>query len=527
MTDSVEPAKPAARDVWYLSLFCVCLAINLFLMTRRWDAPLLDQHAFRQTQNAITVASMLEGGPRIAYELPVLGKPWSLPFEFPLYHWLVTAVAHAGVPLEQAGRLVSVIAFYLMLPLLLWLTRFVAEGRERLVPLMLLLVSPLYLFWPRTFMIESLALLLGVSYFVVLVALSRGGGGVLWAVAAVCAVAASLAKVTTFLVVLVPAAALTVAVIIREARRGNHRTAGIFAAGAGGTVAMAGVITAMWNRYADAIKRANPLADGFLTIDSLDTWLFGTWEQKTSWDTWRLMMDRSVSEVAGAPVIFGVVSPLILVGAISLTSRRYRTYALVCLAAFIAGPAVFTNLYAVHNYYFFANGIFLIAFGSFGILTVLRSGGRPARMTRLFLLPLLVAGLLWTYRYSAYAPRARYGEDDVLRFAATIRAHTGAADVIVMYGHDWNPTLPYYSRRRALMDRWYLGLDDPKFLAAMKALEGERIGAMVIAGRYRDDQAFVVSRAQYFGLDSRPALRHWLGDLYLRTQRAPLLNSGR
>lgn len=527
MTEGIESGRPAARDVWDSSLFCVCLAINLFLMTRRFNAPLLDQHDFRQTQNAITVASMLDGGPRVAYELPVLGKPWSLPFEFPLYHWLVTAVAQAGVPLEQAGRLVSVVAFYLMLPLLLWLTSFVAEGRERLVPVMLVLVSPLYLFWPRTFMIESLALLLGVSYFALLVALARGCGGVFWAAAALCAVAASLAKVTTFLVILVPAFALTVAVIIRTVRSGHHRRAALFAAGSGGVVALAGVITAMWNRYADEVKRANPFADGFVTIDSLGPWLFGTWEQKTSWGTWRLMWDRSLPEIVGEPMIFGVVSPLLLIGMISLSSRRYRTYALVSLAAFIAGPAVFTNLYAVHNYYFFANGIFLIAFGSFGILTLLQAGGRPARMTRLFLLPLLIAGLVWTYRYSDYAPRPRFGENDLLRFAATIREHTNAADVIVMYGYDWNPTIPYYSRRRALMDRWHLALDDPKFLRAMKALEGESIGAMVLTGRHRDDEAFVSSRARYFGLDSRPALRHWLGDLYLRTQRAPLLNSDR
>ena len=30
---------------------------------------------------------------RLAYETPVLGKPWSIPMEFPLYQWTVVVVS--------------------------------------------------------------------------------------------------------------------------------------------------------------------------------------------------------------------------------------------------------------------------------------------------------------------------------------------------------------------------------------------------------------------------------------------------
>jgi hypothetical protein len=32
---------------------------------------------------------MLEHGAWLKYEDPVMGPPWSLPFEFPLYQWIV------------------------------------------------------------------------------------------------------------------------------------------------------------------------------------------------------------------------------------------------------------------------------------------------------------------------------------------------------------------------------------------------------------------------------------------------------
>jgi hypothetical protein len=506
----------ARRRAWDLGLFAVCLAVSLFSITSQWSGPLLDQHEFRQTQNAIAVVSMLEGGPRLAYELPVLGKPWSLPFEFPLYHWLVMVVARAGVPVEPAGRLVSAVCFYAMLIPLLWLTRLAALGTERLVPLMLLLVSPLYLFWPRTFMIESLALLLAVSYFSLLVAVSRGGGIPAWTVTALCAVAASLAKVTTFVVMLVPAGFVSLAVIVRHLRKREYRRAAAFCFGSGVTVAGAIGVSAFWNGWADRVRQANPMADGFLTTDSLRPWLFGTWEQKTSWEVWESMFIRSIPEIVGRPMIFGLVSPLLFLGVLALARPRYRLHALVSLAAFLSGPAIFTNLYVVHNYYFFANGIFLLAFGAFGILTIMQSGVRAARMTRLFVLPLIVAGQLWSWHHSHNRPRFHPAQGEVLRFTATIREHTLPSDLVVFYGHDWNPALPYYSARRAFMDRWHLPLDDPKFRRAMKALEGQRFGAMVIAGSRREDQAFVAERTRFFGLQPQPALRHWLGDLYLR-----------
>ena len=114
---------------------------------------------------------------KLAYETPVLGPPWSIPFEFPLYQWLVAAVAGTHLlPLDQAGRLVSVVFFLLtLIPTHSLLAALRIPGPMRLVFLSLVLVSPFYLFWSRTFLIESTGLFLCVSY----VAWSSGSCG--WA----------------------------------------------------------------------------------------------------------------------------------------------------------------------------------------------------------------------------------------------------------------------------------------------------------------------------------------------------------
>lgn len=70
--------------------------------------PLLDRHAFRQTQTAITSYWFIREGYKLACETPIAGYPWLLPFEFPLYQAVVAAVSQiTGWPLGMVGRLVS------------------------------------------------------------------------------------------------------------------------------------------------------------------------------------------------------------------------------------------------------------------------------------------------------------------------------------------------------------------------------------------------------------------------------------
>jgi hypothetical protein len=61
----------ASAFLFALSILC----LGLF-------QPLLDPFSFRQTQTALTTYWLVRGGPIFAYETPMGGYPWSIPFEF-------------------------------------------------------------------------------------------------------------------------------------------------------------------------------------------------------------------------------------------------------------------------------------------------------------------------------------------------------------------------------------------------------------------------------------------------------------
>ena len=100
-----------AKDKAILSLAIIFFSFAIiFWLSTAWQ-PLIDQHEFRQTQTALTALYLnptIQG--LLNYETPVLGSPWSLPFEFPFYQFLVYWIARLfWLPLDSAGRLLSVL----------------------------------------------------------------------------------------------------------------------------------------------------------------------------------------------------------------------------------------------------------------------------------------------------------------------------------------------------------------------------------------------------------------------------------
>ncbi|MFA6176538.1 MAG: hypothetical protein WC765_08180, partial [Phycisphaerae bacterium] len=110
--DLLSYLKDHQRLLSLIALFSL-LVLAVWGMTRQWDKPLLDMHSFRQTQTAMSAYYMAKD-PRMFfnYITPVLGKPWELPLELPIYQWIVARwhnVSEMG--LDQSGKLVS-IAFW-------------------------------------------------------------------------------------------------------------------------------------------------------------------------------------------------------------------------------------------------------------------------------------------------------------------------------------------------------------------------------------------------------------------------------
>jgi hypothetical protein len=498
------------------AIFLSCLALHAGFASVGWGNTLSDRHEFRQTQTAISIYYIVKEGFRLDYLTPVLGAPWSIPLEFPLYQWLVAGlVVLTKMPLVQAGRLTSLLCFYAALvPIYVLLGRFVAARRHRLVFLSLLLASPFYIFWSRTVMIESLAVLLSVSFLALAVRRNERSNFAMRLAATLVGTLAALTKITTFVVFCVPALLLLFAGWIGAKRQ--FLTLSSQARPILQDIVLVGLPLAAavgWTHYTDDVRGLNPMAS-FLRSDALESWYFGTLQQRLSWDTWEHLYSNSMPSLVG---IGHGLAPLACAALLALDRRRTKEAAL-CAGFFLVGPLVFTNLYYVHDYYFYAVGLFLV--GGLGFLVVgLYESGRLGPLTRLLVITSVLTSMYIGHVSTFHENFQRRNFITVQDFARAIQEWIpDEDDVLLVYGMDWNPALPYYAERRALMDRENSELSDEAIERALQALGDSRVAGMVIGSELGPTGSFIQERIERFGFAPQPVVRHPVGDLYVRTE---------
>ena len=92
----------------YKWVFFASLGISAFVLLRWIDYPLSDSYGFRQAQTAITSMFMLKEFSFFSYQTPVLGYPWAIPFELPIYQTIVALLCKVThLDLNVCGRLIS------------------------------------------------------------------------------------------------------------------------------------------------------------------------------------------------------------------------------------------------------------------------------------------------------------------------------------------------------------------------------------------------------------------------------------
>lgn len=469
----------------YLFGFLVVLCIDLYFMASGWNGSLLEHHPFRQTQTAISVFYMLKGGSLLGYQTPVFGPPWTIPFEFPFYQGSVfLLVKLSGYPLDQAGRLVSIFFFLTLLYPVYYLARpFFAHRSRIFILLILLCISPQYLYWSRTFMIESAALSLSVWYlFFIRKYLDIGDSSryrtlVLTGVFVVGGIA-SVTKVTTFFVYYLIGLFFVLRVLLHEFDGKNllgilrRRSLLLLVA-----FILPLIAIVVWTGYCDNLKSLSAYGS-MITSAGLKKWNFGTMARKLNVETWRTIFNRSTADLFGnAWMILFMVLPLPF-------CRKRTVIAVFSLILFYLLPmAVFTNLFFVHNYYIYANGLLLLL----PLALVLGDIGEKGVIGTSFCISAL---LIFTYcSYNHYTKNylplqgINYRYDDIKQ---AVDKNTKPEDVLIISGADWSSQLPYYLQRRAVMlrkERRY----SPRFQTTKTSLAGYGIGAVAICNELRSD----------------------------------------
>lgn len=490
--------SPPRRALLPAALFLVCLAYSVWALSVGWHHSIIDMMGFRQTHTALSTYFMVGQPPRLDYETPVIGPPWAIPFEFPVYQWLVAGLCTLlNTPLDETGRFVSAVFFYLtLLPAERILARFGLPRGHRLLALALFVANPFYIFYARCFLIESTALFFSMWYLAT----------ALWALAeprpmpiagaAVLGVLAALVKGTTFAIFVLAVLLFLTGDLVRRRRELNLKSWCTAAAFAVLLIALPLGVGALWTEYADRQKELHPIAQR-LTAKALAEagWYFGPWSQRLALPTWADIFGRTSTTLGH----WLVLAPCLIAVALM---RRYRLAVAGCLLVFLAGPLVFTNQYYIHEYYSYANHIALLCIVVLVLEALSQRGGAFRVVAGAGFAAFLALGV---YRYFDYFyPIQAHDYQDVAAVSQTVRETTDPDDVILIIGRDWASDVPYYSRRRALMiPVWkHPSLDRlPEYLDAVRPY---RVGALVICHLYaKDTPASVESAFRKLGLSVR------------------------
>ena len=474
---------------------CILSASVIVFWAFSADRPLFDHFGFRQNQTAMTaqwfdVKNPIRG--LFFYETPEFGAPWMVPFEFPIYQGVVAILSHKlGLPLTTTGRLVSGLFFLAALIPLWFLVREMKLGlRFYFFSALLLLFSPLYLYWSRTFMIESTAVFFGFS-FLACVALgvsawrkeARVRLAWLWLIFALCCgVLCALVKATTFpsfgLAALGLALFLSASYPPRSEWPHIARVIGVISS----LVVLCIGAALLWTRHADSLKSLNPIS-AHLVSKYLETWNYGTLSQKLSMDFWRnTILGRTVPETVGSGWVL-----LILVPALWFAKWRERFLLLCLVCLFLLPMVLFTNLHMIHSYYQYANSFWLVLALALGFCIISR---KIPTWSLILMMTFVLACQIYTYS-STYYLATTYKWSPIMDVGWFIKKNTPKNSAIMVVGDDWSPEVAFYSKRKALyIPNWVDGLfpvDEEALASALKnpesMLGGLKLAAVVVRNK--------------------------------------------
>lgn len=513
--------KTCIQAILPVVLLMVAFACHFSLLLDHQSNPIDDAYSFRQTQTAINTYYIIEEGYTLAYKTPVLGAPWILPFEFPSYQFVVASVVKLfGLPLDQAGRLVSVVFFYLsLLAIAAIMLRLKFSVPQIALSLSLIVMSPLYTFWSSTFMIESTALFFALASVYWLLAYIDNKAKKFLLLGLVFSVLAALTKVTTFIAV---GAGIGIYLLrlawceYHDAERDKGLTASLaFIPRFMVWMLLPLVVATAWTKYTDVLKSMSAYGDRISSsTPGMVRWNFGSLEQRLNPDTWHYIAEHFTRAI-GEPLVFGMLL------ALGLASKRYRLTTMLMLFTAMYAPLLFVNLYFVHEYYAYASAICLLLAAGIGLAAVYES--EQLRSAAIILASIMLFTMYWRYEDS-YTEKieASNASDRSLYYA--INSHISKEGSVLIFGADsWSSLIPYYSQRKVIQDPGF-NLPDHVLQQAIEDTGEEKMEGLLLCGKYKLSETIHNQYLMRFGLKKQAVYEDENCKFFARTEK-PLNHS--
>ena len=433
---------------WILvALFVILVGIRVPLL----DNPLFGRHSFRQTQTAMTAYWFAKEGIKLPdYQLPVFGKPWSAPMEFPTFQIFVSGLYKLGVPPDFGARASALLSYVMAVGLvILILKRLDATFFMVLAFMILATFSPFGIYWSAASLIEFTTVSLGMGYLLFALRAYQGSKPWLELISLmVLGAMLSVTKVTTFPIFAAPVAGLGLLQLWENWNSSKRKIdAGlirkvVFWGLALGVPLVLGVI---WVKVSDGIK-ASSEPTVWLTSKDMGVWNYGPLSERLDLILWAKIVGRiSVWIIGGAVPFLGYGLWRIV--------RTSKLMAIV-LGGSVAGIGVvilvFFNLYAVHDYYLCAAFLTILMVTAFGIDEVSR------RFPQARLEPYLAGGIavlcIGVSLATGYITKNGEPEgESIMKAAEAVRQLTPPDAELMVFVGTWSPALPYYCQRKAYM----------------------------------------------------------------------------
>lgn len=512
MTEAEKPLQKKSSGLSRV-LRLVTLAAAFAVRFININGPLYYQpHSFRQAQTLITVQSFLNDGLKIiGYQTPVMGPPWTIPFEFPVYQVIVYLVLKlTGMQnITLCANIVSIVIFMLTAGVL-W--KFICEFVNQTVAditAIVFLFMPYDILWSRAALIDYLSVLLALVYVYSFIKVLNGKRKYAFA-ALISGILAYLCKSTTMFPYAFLLGVIIIVHFVRKKRIDYSFDTLLLIA-----ICILPVIPVVfWNIYTDAVKLSGNIGMQHLATGSLNSWLFASPMERLTPACWKMIGYR-IYNMCGQMWI-----PVLFVLYLVNRNRPFLKRFLLSIVSPLFVIIVCFNLFYVHSYYLISVTPFLaFALGImvYNLFLLMKKFTLPAAITA------VVIVLLGAFASDAINRDKIMHTDPVNKNSFDyISRITREDDCLIMNGYDWSPVYLYCADRKGYMIWEYEDYDlDFQIENAIvpdkdiyKAMVGNDIDqSLAVIDLYPDNIQFV---ANDYDLVARflpeQAAREYLGD---------------
>ncbi|CAA9890802.1 conserved membrane hypothetical protein [Candidatus Methylobacter favarea] len=440
----------SASEILIVLLAIFCFSYSLYVAINYATQIPLDLHSFRQTQTALTAYWLVKNGFSFAYETPVAGPPWSIPFEFPLYQYIVALASQiTKYSLNATGRVVS----FLFLALCLIPARSITKNLNLsqwvfYIFAALLFSSPLYLYWGRTFMIETAAVFFSIAaikYFIDIVQAKNTLKNSFLFLGFISL--SILQKATTGLPVL---ALLSFAYVLLNIKDAESLKAFLLSKKIMLALVYFGIpllIGIAWTLYTDQIKSLNDLGIE-LTSSALTTWNWGSMSQRLSTSLYsevigKRLFERNLSGALGIAIL--------MIALFSHAKKSVKSIIAISILMGLLPLFLFTNLHIVHTYYQTGNLIFIIYAVSVAIGHILMSYFEKKIILFILAAIMVASNYFWFSKDYLAIIKTEFNKANSRDYAVSeiLKREIPEEKYFVAFGNRWSSSFAYLAERKS------------------------------------------------------------------------------